>query len=319
MAGNFNLVDHIPAPPPAVRTIEVITGDILRYKGQAGDAILSIGACLNEAKALLSHGEWLPWLTEQVEFSERTAQRFMRLANEWTNPTALSDLGASKALSLLALPADERDAFIEQPHIVNGEEKKVIEMSSRELEQAIKEKQAAEDKAAALESELRSQRQVTREKLAEASEELKGKTSTVIKLQKELAELKSRPVEVAVMEVDAEAIEKAKAEAVADMQAKLDKAKAAADKAKEKQQQAEVALQAANAKLESAAKAGKRESIAADEDLTMFKVVLESVVEQVNKLHGMIIKVRGKGREADAEKLCKALLSLADQVRRAAQ
>lgn len=319
MAGNFNLVDHIPAPPPAVRTIEVITGDILRYKSRAGDAILSIGACLNEAKALLSHGEWLPWLTEQVEFSERTAQRFMRLANEWTNPTALSDLGASKALSLLAIPAAERDEFIETPHEVNGKEKLVIDMTSRELEQAIKEKQAAEDKAAALESELKSQRQVTQEKLAEASEELKSKTSTVIKLQNELAELKSRPVEVAVMEVDAEAIEKAKAEAVADMQAKLDKAKAAADKAKEKQQKAESALQEAESKLEAAAKAEKRESIAADEDLTMFKVILESVVEQVNKLHGMIIKVRGKGRESDAEKLGKALLSLADQVRRAAQ
>lgn len=36
----------------------------------------------------------------------------MRLAREWTNRTALSDLGATKALTLLALPPEEREQFI---------------------------------------------------------------------------------------------------------------------------------------------------------------------------------------------------------------
>lgn len=319
MGDKFNLMDHIHSAAPAVRTIEVITGDILRYKKQAGDSILSIGACLNEAKGILTHGEWLPWLTEQVEFSERTAQRFMRLANEWTNPTALSDLGASKALSLLALPADEREEFIQTPHDINGKEKLVIDMTSRELEQAIKAQKAAEEKAAGLQCALDVQKKLTADKLAEADEEVAKKEAEVIQLQKELAELKDRPVEVAVMEVDEAAIEKAKAEAVAEMQTKLDKAKAAAEKAKAKQQEAEAAKLAAEAKLEAAAKAEKREVIAADEDLTMFRVVMESVVEQVNKLHGMILKVRGKGRDEDAQKLCRALSALADQVRRAAE
>lgn len=315
MGDKFNLMDHIQSAAPSARTIEVITGDILRYKKQAGDSILSIGSCLNEAKAILTHGEWLPWLTEQVEFSERTAQRFMRLANEWTNPTALSDLGASKALSLLALPADEREEFIQAPHEVNGKEKLVIDMTSRELEQAIKAQKSAEEKASALEYELDAQRKITADKLAEASEEVAQKDAEVIQLQKELAELKARPVEVAVMEVDEAAIEKAKAEAVAEMQSKLDKAKAAADKAKAKQQEAEAAKLAAEAKLEAAAKAEKRDAIAADEDLTMFRLVFEQVQTEINKLHGVLLKLRGKGREADAEKLGRALLALADQVR----
>lgn len=319
MAGDFNLMDHIPVSVPAVRTIEVITEDILRHKSQAGESILSIGACLNEAKAILTHGEWLPWLTEQVEFSERTAQRFMRLANEWTNPTALSDLGASKALSLLAIPAADRDAFIDTPHEVNGREKLVIDMTSRELEQAIKAQKAAEKKAEGLQNQLDAQQKDSEEKLAEADKELAARIREVNKLQKELKDLKAKPVEVAVMEVDAAAIETAKAEAVAEMQAKLEKAQAAADKAKAKQKEAEAAKLAAEEKLAAAAKAGKRESIAADEDLTMFRVVLEGVVEQVNKLHGMIIKVRGKGREDDAQKLCRALAALAEQVRRAAE
>ena len=319
MAVEFNLMDHIRTSPPTVRTIEVITEDIIRHKSQAGDAILSIGACLNEAKAILTHGEWLPWLTEQVEFSERTAQRFMRLANEWTNPTALSDLGASKALSLLAIPAADRDQFIETPHEVNGEEKLVIDMTSRELEQAIKAQKAAEEMAVGLQNQLDSHQKEFEEKLAEADAELASRIKEVNKLQKELADLKAKPVEVAVMEVDAAAIEKAKAEAVAEMQAKLEKAQAAADKAKAKQKEAEAARLAAEEKLETAAKAEKRDSIAADEDLTTFRVMFDGVIEQTNKLHGLLIKIRSKGRSEDAQKLSNALVALSEQVRRAAE
>lgn len=74
------------------RSIEVITAEIWLYKQQAGAAILEIGRRLIEAKAQLSHGDWLPWLEEKVEFSEVTAQRFMRLAREYENPSLVSHL-----------------------------------------------------------------------------------------------------------------------------------------------------------------------------------------------------------------------------------
>ena len=80
------------------RPIEAITEEIIFYKAQAGAAILEIGKRLNEAKAQLPHGEWLGWLQEKVDFSESTAQRFMRLAKEYENPSPVTDLGASKAL-----------------------------------------------------------------------------------------------------------------------------------------------------------------------------------------------------------------------------
>ena len=78
---------------PTERSIGDITNEILRLKQDAGNAILGIGQRLIEAKAMLPHGEWLPWLTEQVEFSERTARNFMRLAREWTNRQALGAVG----------------------------------------------------------------------------------------------------------------------------------------------------------------------------------------------------------------------------------
>ena len=61
------------APAPQVRDIETITGEILAAKRAGGEAVITIGRGLIEAKALLSHGEWLPWLTERVEYSEPEA------------------------------------------------------------------------------------------------------------------------------------------------------------------------------------------------------------------------------------------------------
>jgi hypothetical protein len=41
---------------------------------------IAAGNLLIEAKALLKHGEWLPWLRDHVQIPERTAQRYMQVA-----------------------------------------------------------------------------------------------------------------------------------------------------------------------------------------------------------------------------------------------
>ena len=149
------------APVEAPRGIETITEEILNYKRTAGESILEIGRRLKEAKALLPHGEWLPWLSEKVEFSERSAQNFMRLADAYQNPQTLADLGASKALVLLALNPVERDEFLNEKHDVRGVEKTVPEMSARELDEAVRQRKIAEQKADEMERELEKQRTAT--------------------------------------------------------------------------------------------------------------------------------------------------------------
>lgn len=242
--------------PKEGRDIEVITREILDAKRRGGEAILTIGRCLTEAKQALPHGEWLPWLNERVEFSERTAQNFMRLAREWSNPQALADLGAAKALTLLALPAEERESFIAENHVVGGEEKTVIDMTSRELEKAIRERKEAQEAAAKAQAEASAAEQA-RAKMAEdmallnarlsgAQEDREQAAQAVARLEAQLAELKEKPVEVAVETVvDPEAIEKARAEAVAEMQGKLDQAREAKKRAEDKQKIAEEALEQA--------------------------------------------------------------------------
>lgn len=311
------------------RDLETITAEILTMKQTAGEAILGIGQRLIEAKAMLSHGEWLPWLTERVEFSERQAQRFIRLAQEWRNPTALSDLGATKALALLSLPPEEREKFMGEPHEVDGQEKTVIDMTSRELEKAIRERDeairtaeeakaaadAAEQSRAKMESDmvaLKELHQAAQDSEAMSREELE-------KLKEELKALQEKPVDVAVMAVDQEALDAARREAVAEMQARVDKATEARKKAEEKRKKAEEALEVLRQQLEASQQAERRAVIAGDKDLATFELLFSQGNETVNKLHGLLLKVRGRGDQELAAKLQKALLALADLTRRCAE
>ena len=311
------------------RTIEAITAEIIRRKEHAGEEILGIGRCLIEAKGMLSHGEWLPWLNEQVELSERAAQRFMRLAREWTNPTALSDLGATKALTLLALPPEERDAFIAETHTVDGEEKNVIDMSARQLEQAIRERdearkaaetarsdaEAAEASRAKMAADMAALKQL--QASAQASEE-KARGELKVALA-ELKTLRDKPVDVAVMAVDQEALDKARQEAEAEMSAKVEKAVEGRKKAEEKRKLVEEELAAVKQQLEAAEQAERRAMIDGDKDLALFELLFAQGNEVSNKLHGLLLKVRSRGDAALAEKLQRALLALADMTRRCAE
>ncbi|OUO42140.1 DUF3102 domain-containing protein [Flavonifractor sp. An306] len=316
------LIAQTMAPPSEERDIETITGEILDAKRAGGEAILTIGRCLIEAKDMLSHGEWRSWLEERVEFSERSAQRFMRLAREWSNPTTLSDLGASKALALLALPPEERETFLEEHN--------VVDMSARQLEQAIKERDEARAAAELAAAEQRAAEQA-RDKMAEdmrllnarlsgAREEREQAMQAVSRLEDELAELKAKPVDVAVETVvDQAAVDKARADAIAEMQAELDKAKEAQKNAEEKQKAVEENLAAVQQQLNEAQQAERRAVISGDKDLAMFELLFSQGNEAVNKLHGLLLKVRSRGDTELAEKLQKALLALADVTRRCAE
>lgn len=340
------------AAPAEARDIETITAEIIQLQQDAGNAIIGIGKRLIEAKTLIPHGDWLPWLAEEVGYSERVAQSFMRLAREWeSNPKALSDLGATKALKLLVLPPEERETFMAESHLVDGEEKSVIDMTSRELERAIKERDAARQEAEA----ARADAQTAEESRAKMESDLKALTEihraakegetqareALEKAEAELKELRARPVDVAV-EVDQEAVEQARKEAIAGMQAKVDAAEKQRKEAEQKRKEAEKALSdakkeaGANAailaraekaeaelvearrQLDAAAKAEKSSIVNQNGDLAMFNVLFSQTQEQVNKMHGLRLKLGKADGELD-EKLKTAINALADAVRRCAE
>lgn len=315
------IIAQTMAKPVEGRAIETITDEILDAKRTGGEAILTIGRCLIEAKDMLPHGEWLPWLNERVELSERAAQRFMRLAREWSNPTTLSDLGASKALALLALPVEEREQFVEDHN--------VIDMSARQLKEAIRERDEARKAAEAAKADASAAEQA-RAKMAEdmrttqnllesarADADSAGSRARV--LEEKLRMLQEQPVEVAVETVvDPEALEKARAEAVAEMQAKLDKAREAKKRAEDRQKIAEDALEQVRLQLEEQAKAEKKAALGSDKDVAQFEVLFNQGQELANKMRGLLLKARGREDQTAAQGMERALKALAEAVGRCA-
>ena len=220
------------------RTPELIGAEIRMYV-DTGRRIsllcgIEIGRRLVEAKEMLNHGEWLPWLERETEFSNSSAQRYMKLFDEYgasqqglfgpeTNSPTLGNLPISKALALLSVPESDRIEFAEQ---VDAEH-----ISVRELEEKIREREAQVE---ALKKDMDGER----ERLAE-SERLRKETDALLETQDQMLveakaqiaelaklnkELENRPHEVAVETVrDEEAIAAAVAEA-------REKAEAAAEK-----------------------------------------------------------------------------------------
>jgi hypothetical protein len=68
------------------------------------------GDLLVQAKAQVPHGEWLPWVADNLRCSERTAQAYMRVARRWDELEAkaqgLADLTFEGGLKLLAAPEE---------------------------------------------------------------------------------------------------------------------------------------------------------------------------------------------------------------------
>lgn len=286
-------LDRIGLAAPAVsgaRDIETITDEILDLKNTAGEALLEIGARLIEAKSLLSHGEWLTWLSEKVEFSERSANRIMKISREWTNPTTLSDLGASKVLALLALPEPERNEFME--------EVPVEDMSVRELEKAIRERDEARKSQEKMADDLK----LANNLLKQAGLERDEASARIAELERQLKELREKPVDVAVMAADQEALDAARAEAVEEMQAKVD--------------QARRELSAANSRI---AVLEDQAKLASDPELAEFKVLFNQTQENTNKMAGLRIRLQGREDPSAAQSVRRAMLALSDKIRRDAE
>lgn len=149
----------------SLRTPEVIAVEIGSIKEQTRNFVLessiSIGRKLIEAKELVAHGEWIDWLKNSVEYSQSTANNLMQLHREYgsSNSQVLGNLSYTKALYLIAVSEEEREGFVEKNDVDN--------MSARDLQQAIKEKQALEKQLKKSEAET--------EKVRKAKEALEAK------------------------------------------------------------------------------------------------------------------------------------------------
>lgn len=318
------------------RTPDVIGAEIRGLTQQAKTMTvwfgIEIGRRLTEAKEMLEHGQWLAYLKEQTEFSRSSAGRLMTLYKKYgaaqtslfgaeANYPTLNNLSISNALRLLAVPEDEREEF--------AAEHDVEHMSARELDELIKQRDEAEQRAARAEEQVQQaadgaakadeQYQKAKQELHLLREKLGNAEAQKAAAEKELSELRERPVEVAV-EVDEKAVEEAVtaarakndaewAEKMAKVKNELSEAGLKAEKLKAKIKKAEERAEEKAAEL----KRLKKSQTLNDPNTAVFKQIFEQVQEDFNKLHGSLLKVRASDPDT-AKKLTAAVRALVDKM-----
>ncbi|CDX00548.1 hypothetical protein SDC9_09235 [bioreactor metagenome] len=222
------------------RTPLLIATEINMIKQQTGKILLAgaieVGRRLKEAKELLPHGEWLKWLEESVSYTDRRAQKLMRIFDAYGSqqispagavslkagalnsgsPTSEDqvqkqgppNLNYTQALLLLGVPEEERSQLMEGLDLES--------MTTRELEKAIQErKQAAAERDQALQENAELQKTVeerdsrvthlTKEVdgLKKKAEELAGaKTKEEVKVEKLSMDLESKKQSTSAKAID---------------------------------------------------------------------------------------------------------------------
>lgn len=119
-----------------IRSIEEITISAkMNMQDMIGKAI-ALGHDFMDAKDLLGHGKFLPWL-EKLGVSSSTASNYMKVAREIKPGTLMASLPYSKALALLSAPAEDREELAAQADDKSAAEiRKLIEERNRAAEAA---------------------------------------------------------------------------------------------------------------------------------------------------------------------------------------
>lgn len=208
------------------RSTDVIAAEINAIKFQTQTMMLQasaeIGKRLIEAKDQLPHGEWGKWLKENVEYSQSTANNLMQIHVEYSsNSQAFGNLSYSKAVALLGIDAEDREAFLQ--------ENDVDEMSTRELQKIVKEKQKLEKEMAKREADAAKEKSLLEKDIQDLKQQLEDvqqhvgenevSEKEINRLTQELAvaesmakkleeSLKVKPIEAATVEIIPDDVQK---------------------------------------------------------------------------------------------------------------
>jgi hypothetical protein len=87
------------------------------------DKAIRVGELLAEQKASMEHGEWLPWIEENLSFSDRLARDYMRFYEKREELKSASLANLTEARKLLAVHNDEPDyGLVNRLKAYKGEE-----------------------------------------------------------------------------------------------------------------------------------------------------------------------------------------------------
>lgn len=186
-----------------VRDIETVTAEIniITVQTQRGllTGAIEIGRRLVEAKSMVPHGEWGKYLQERVNYSQSSANNLMKLYQEYgdnqaslfddfANSQTFQNLTYTKALAMLALPAEMRQSFAEEHDVENKSTREVQAEVQEELEKLKAEKEQAEkklDEACEHNDDLRQRLEEERAEKEDLRDQVEADEEKLSKLQKE--------------------------------------------------------------------------------------------------------------------------------------
>ena len=211
--------------------------------------LIEIGKRFAKAKTLVQYGKWGEYCEKYTGYKQAMAENYIKIYKEYgadqqslfgnfENSESIKNLGVTKLIELTAIPADEREHFVEENNITE-------ETTVKQLHKLIQEKtdalDRAEKKQAVAEKKLE-------EQIKQSEQAAKDKQLMIERLQAELDIRNAEPATVPQDELEKmmqEADEKAKKS----LQAEIDKVKT----------EKEIAEQAAE-KAERAAKKSKQKA-----------------------------------------------------------
>ena len=169
--------------------LEKITAEVIVLKDQMAQNIVEIGKRFILVRDNLQHGEFINWVTNEVDFSQRTTYNFIKIAEVFSNSNLqpVANLGTRKLLALAGLDEEDRQEVME--------ENNVEDMTAKELEQVVKEKK-----------EIKKQLEAEQEYSNELQEEIKKKENQIRILQTEIENIQIPEKEIIEKEVVKEVV-----------------------------------------------------------------------------------------------------------------
>lgn len=181
--------------------------------------IIEIGKRFERAKSLVKHGEWGNYVEAATGYSQSMAENYIKIYKEYgleqqsifgdlSKSQSLGNLGVTKLLELTAVPADEREEFVEKNNVTE-------DTTVKELQELIR-RQKAENEDAEMkfrEKEYQLEQSIRRNNdiITEKQEEIERLKTELEKRSLEAAKTTDKPAADELAAMIAEAEEKAKA------------------------------------------------------------------------------------------------------------
>lgn len=263
--------------------------------------IIEIGKRFEIAKTLVDHGKWGEYCEKYTGYSQSMAENYIKaykeygkdqqsLFGDFTKSKLIGNLGIRKLIELTAIPADEREHFVEENNITE-------ETTVKQLHKLIQEKTDALAQSAAKQAEAERKLKAEIEKNKQAAEE---KQSMIERLQAELDIRNAEPATVPQDELEKmmqEADEKAKKS----LQAEIDRLKTEKKKAEQAAEKAEQAAKKSKQKAKNAEQQYKK----LQDDVSSEKEKVDAAEKENEELKKTIEKLQKESLLGSNEKMVK--------------